>query len=83
MPLMFNYASLQMEWCLIAIARRKKICGRGNKCSICGTSSPPPICRSMVDGKSFTHQIDLGKYLVTKYQVRSVMDITSCRTCHR
>jgi hypothetical protein len=37
----------------------------------------------VVDGQSFTDQIDLGSVLVKKYNVRSVKDITSCSTCHR
>jgi hypothetical protein len=37
----------------------------------------------VVDGQSFTAQLDLGNYLVKKYNVRSVKDITSCNTCHR
>ena len=36
-----------------------------------------------VDGKSYTDQASLGADLVKKYKVRSVMDITSCSTCHR
>ena len=37
----------------------------------------------VVDGQSFTDQVDLGSFLVKKYNVRSVKDITSCSTCHR
>jgi hypothetical protein len=37
----------------------------------------------VVDGASYTDQTSLGKALVKKYHVRSVMDITSCSTCHR
>jgi hypothetical protein len=36
-----------------------------------------------IDGKKFTDQPALGTYLVRKYRVRSVSDITSCNTCHR
>jgi len=35
------------------------------------------------NGKAFTDQLALGKYLVSTYHVRSVMDISSCNTCHR
>jgi hypothetical protein len=37
----------------------------------------------VVDGQSYTDQIDLGAALVKMYSVRSVKDITSCSTCHR
>ncbi|MGD0161671.1 MAG: hypothetical protein ABSB39_04305 [Candidatus Sulfotelmatobacter sp.] len=43
------------------------------------TSTNPVV----VDGQSFTDQVDLGSALVKKYGVRSVKDITSCNTCHR
>jgi hypothetical protein len=33
--------------------------------------------------KSYTDQLSLGKELVKQYHLRSVMDITSCSTCHR
>jgi hypothetical protein len=37
----------------------------------------------VVDGVSYTDQLSLGKTLVKKYNLRSVLDITSCNTCHR
>jgi hypothetical protein len=43
------------------------------------TSANPVV----VEGQSFTDQIDLGSMLAKKYSVRSVKDITSCSTCHR
>jgi hypothetical protein len=36
-----------------------------------------------VDRKTFTDQMLLGKYLETKYSLRTAQDITSCNTCHR
>ena len=43
-------------------------------------SSGNPV---VFDGKTYTDQAALGVALVQKYSVRSVMDITSCSTCHR
>ena len=40
-------------------------------------------CHDTIDGKKFTDQISLGEYLVSAYHLRSVLDITSCNTCHR
>ncbi len=42
MPLMFNYASLQMEWCLDC----HHICAPGKKFSTCATSRPQKMPRS-------------------------------------
>ena len=36
-----------------------------------------------MDGKKFTDQPSLGTYLLRKYKVRGVNEITSCNTCHR
>src|SRR6185312_16123814 len=44
MPLMFNYASLQMEWCIECHRGRRKICGRVSRSLICGSSRRRP-CR--------------------------------------
>ena len=46
MPLMYNYASLQMEWCLNCHRAPEKICGRAIRFSICATKSPPAENRS-------------------------------------
>ena len=35
------------------------------------------------DGKRYTDQLTLGIDLVSKYHLRTEMDITSCSTCHR
>ncbi len=83
MPLMFNYASLEMEWCISCHRAPEKNLRPREQVFNMRYQQPTTDLPVMVDGKSFTHQIDLGKYLVTKYQVRSVMDITSCSTCHR
>jgi hypothetical protein len=37
----------------------------------------------VVEGRAYTDQLSLGKALVEKYHLRSVLDITSCSTCHR
>jgi hypothetical protein len=44
---------------------------------------PTAVNPVVVDGQSFTNQMDLGTALVEKYKVRSVKDITTCSTCHR
>ena len=83
MPLMYNYASLQMEWCLNCHrAPEKNLRPRDQVFNMRyeEPSSGKPI---MVDGKTYTDQISLGRDLATKYKLRTVADITSCSTCHR
>ena len=83
MPLMYNQASLQMEWCISCHRAPEKNLRPRDQVFNMRYQQPTSDLTVEVDGKSFTHQIDLGKYLVQKYNVRSVMDITSCSTCHR
>jgi hypothetical protein len=83
MPLMYNYASLQMEWCIECHRAPEKNLRPREQVFNMRYQQPTRDLPVVVDEKSFTQQIDLGKYLVQKYNVRSVMDITSCSTCHR
>jgi Cytochrome c7 and related cytochrome c len=83
MPLMYNYASLQMEWCIECHRAPEKNLRPREQVFNMRYQQPTRDLPVVVDEKSFTRQIDLGKYLVQKYNVRSVMDITSCSTCHR
>jgi hypothetical protein len=83
MPLMYNHASLQMEWCISCHRAPEKNLRPRDQVFNMRYQQPTGDLPVVVDGKPFTHQVDLGKYLVQKYNVRSVMDITSCSTCHR
>jgi hypothetical protein len=83
MPLMFNYASLQMEWCIQCHRAPEKNLRPREQVFNMRYQPPSRDLPVEVDGRSFTDQLSLGKYLVTKYNLRSVMDITSCSTCHR
>lgn len=84
MPLMYNYASLQMEWCLECHrAPEKYIRPRDQVFNM--RYQQPSVSDPVVldDGSKFTDQASLGKELVHRYKLRSVQDITSCNTCHR
>ena len=83
MPLMFNYASLQMEWCINCHRAPEKNLRPRDQVFNMRYQQPTTDLPVVVDDKTFTDQLSLGAYLVHKYQVRSVMDITSCSTCHR
>ena len=83
MPLMFNAQSLQMEWCIGCHRGPEKELRPRDQVFNMRYQQPTTDVPVVVDGKSFTDQMSLGTYLAKKYNLRSVMDITSCSTCHR
>ena len=83
MPLMYNYASLQMEWCLNCHRAPEKNLRPRDQVFNMRYEEPSSAKPIMVDGKTYTDQISLGRDLVAKYKLRTVADITSCSTCHR
>ena len=83
MPLMFNYNSLQMEWCIECHRAPEKELRPRDQVFNMRYQQPTHDLPVVVDGTPFTDQLALGKYLNAKYHLRSVMDITSCSTCHR
>ena len=83
MPLMYQYASLQMEWCLECHRAPEKQLRPRDQVFNLRYAQPTPELPVEVDGQEFTDQESLGKALISKYQVRNVKDITSCNTCHR
>ena len=83
MPLMFNYASLQMEWCIECHRAPEKNLRPREQVFNMRYEQPTKDLPVVDDGKAYTDQLSLGTHLVSKYHLRSVMDITSCSTCHR
>jgi hypothetical protein len=83
MPLMFNYASLQMEWCIECHRAPEKNLRPREQVFNMRYQQPTQDLPVVDDGKPYADQLSLGKHLVEKYHLRSVMDITSCSTCHR
>ena len=83
MPLMYNYASLQMEWCLDCHRAPDKYLRPRDQVFNMRYQQPTSSQPVVVDGKEYTDQLSLGAALFRKYKVRSVNDITSCSTCHR
>ncbi|OLE14182.1 MAG: cytochrome C [Acidobacteria bacterium 13_1_20CM_4_56_7] len=83
MPLMFNHASLQMEWCIQCHRAPEKNLRPRDQVFNMRYQQPTTDSPVVVDGTSYTDQLSLGKHLVHKYDLRTVMDITSCSTCHR
>lgn len=83
MPLMYNYASLQMEWCLDCHRAPEKYLRPRDQVFNMRYEQPSTLNPLSVDGHEYTDQLALGKDLVKKYKLRTVADITSCSTCHR
>jgi hypothetical protein len=89
MPLMYNQASLQMEWCLDCHRAPEKYLRPRDQVFNMRYEQPTserPVQLPGADGKgvqTYTSQIALGTELKDRYHLRSVRDITSCSTCHR
>ena len=83
MPLMYNHASLQMEWCISCHRGPEKNLRPRDQVFNMRYQQPTKDLPVDFEGVSYTDQLSLGKALVHKYNVRSPMDITSCSTCHR
>ena len=85
MPLMYQYASLQMEWCLNCHRAPEKFLRPRDQVFNMAYQQPSSEHPVTMEGasKPFTDQESLGEYLKTSYKVRSVQDITNCNTCHR
>jgi Cytochrome c7 and related cytochrome c len=83
MPLMYNYASLQMEWCLNCHRNTEQFLRPRDQVFNMRYEQPSSSQPVIVDGKAYTDQDSLGRDLRQKYKLRTVADITSCSTCHR
>ncbi|HKY03482.1 MAG TPA: cytochrome c3 family protein, partial [Blastocatellia bacterium] len=70
MPLMFQTASLQMEWCLA--------CHRNPESSL----RPPDKIYDM-SWQPPANQAEQGRALARDYKIQSTAVLTSCSTCHR
>jgi hypothetical protein len=83
MPLMYNYASLRMGWCLECHRAPEKSLRPREQVFNMRYQQPTPNSPVALDNRVFSDQLSLGLYLVKKYKLRTKADITSCSTCHR
>jgi hypothetical protein len=83
MPLMYNYASLQMEWCLECHRAPEKNLRPREQVFNMRYQQPSTDNPVEFDGQKYIDQISLGTALKAKYHLRTTADITSCSTCHR
>jgi hypothetical protein len=70
MPLMWQSASLQMEWCLACHRQPERFLRPRDQ--VFNMSWKPAV-----------DQLDLGRKLMKEYNIRSAELLTSCSTCHR
>jgi len=83
MPLMYAYATLQMEWCLNCHREPERFLRPRDQVFNMRYQQPTARGPVALDGQVFSDQLALGNYLKGQYHLRSVEDITSCWTCHR
>jgi hypothetical protein len=83
MPLMYQQASLQMEWCLNCHRAPEKFLRPREQVFNMRYQQPTTSSPVEIDGTGYRDQDSLGSALMKKYQLRTVQDITSCNTCHR
>jgi hypothetical protein len=83
MPLMYNFASLQMEWCLDCHRAPQKYLRPRDQVFNMRYEPPSRLRPLTLDDHRYTDQLSLGSDLAKKYNVRTVADLTSCSTCHR
>ena len=83
MPLTYQHASLQMEWCLDCHRAPEKYLRPRDQVFDMQYPGPTREEPVIVDGQSFSDQLSLGTALKNKYKLRTTADITSCSTCHR
>ncbi len=83
MPLMYNQASLQMEWCLDCHRAPEKYLRPRDQ--VFNMRYEQPTAREPLEfeGQKYVDQLTLGKTLKENYKLRTTADITSCSTCHR
>jgi hypothetical protein len=70
MPLVFQQASLQMEWCLQCHREPEKVLRP--KSEVFNMNWQPPA-----------DQLERGRALAKQYNIQSTAVLTSCSTCHR
>src|SRR6202165_200552 len=83
MPLMYQYASLQMEFCLDCHRNTEKYLRPREQVFNMRYEQPSTGEPVIVNETAYSDQETLGNALKQQYKVRSVNDITSCNTCHR
>jgi hypothetical protein len=83
MPLMYQDATLQMEWCLECHRDTAKVLRPREEVFNMQYKEPSRGNPVKFAGAEFIDQQSLGKAIQKAYHVRNKFEITSCETCHR
>jgi hypothetical protein len=83
MPLMYQNASLQMEWCLDCHRNTAKNVRPREEVFNMGYQPPSKANPVVFAGETFFDQRSLGEKIQKEYHLRSAFELTSCETCHR
>jgi hypothetical protein len=83
MPLMYQNASLQMEWCLSC--HRDTAANVRPREEVFNMRYQPPSRTNTVtfQGVKYNEQAKLGAAIQKAYKIRNTFELTSCETCHR
>jgi hypothetical protein len=83
MPLMYQNASLQMEWCLGCHRETAQNVRPREEVFNMRYEQPSRTNTVTFNGQKFNDQQKLGEAIQKAYHIRSVLELTSCETCHR
>lgn len=83
MPLMYQNASLQMEWCLECHRDTAKVLRPRGEVFNMQYKEPTRDNPVKFMGVEFFDQQSLGQKLQQEYKIRTKFELTSCEVCHR
>ncbi|MEO5935740.1 MAG: cytochrome c3 family protein, partial [Terriglobales bacterium] len=83
MPLMYQNASLQMEWCLECHRDTAKVLRPREEVFNMQYKEPSRGNAVTFKGVEYFDQMKLGAAIQKDYHIRNKLELTSCETCHR
>jgi hypothetical protein len=86
MPLTYQHATLQMEWCLDCHRNTDAVLRPREQVFNMAYQPPTPATPVNFEGKTYTKQTgegSLGEAIHKSYHVRKGFELQSCETCHR
>lgn len=83
MPLMYQNATLQMEWCLQCHRDTATVLRPREEVFNMQYKEPSRLNPVKFMGVEYFDQMKLGEAIQKEYHVRNKFELTSCETCHR
>jgi len=83
MPLMYQNASLQMEWCLQCHRDTATVLRPREEVFNMQYKEPSRGNAVTFKGVEYFDQMKLGAAIQKEYHIRNKLELTSCETCHR